>query len=171
MLSLNTARLTLIANDAELAPMQAHDHLRFCAALGVAQPAQWPPEPFGEAGLAWAADQLARDQKGAGWYGWFLLKEQGGAKHLIGAAALVGRPDHDGEVEIGFGVLPDHAGEGYASEAVRALVDWAIAAGAKRVIAHLDAEDDHAARTLEQNGFLDTLDPPYPGVARWALVN
>ena len=35
--------------------------------------------------------------------------------------------------------------------------------------AHLDAEDSHAAQTLARNGFADTGEPPYPGVARWAL--
>jgi hypothetical protein len=38
------------------------------------------------------------------------------------------------------------------------------------VVAHLDAEDVHAAHTLRQNGFSDTGEPPYPGVARWALA-
>jgi hypothetical protein len=52
---------------------------------------------------------------------------------------------------------------------VRALSAWAFANGARRVIAHLDAEDAHAAQTLALNGFADTGEPPYPGVARWAL--
>ena len=37
------------------------------------------------------------------------------------------------------------------------------------IIAHLDAEDVNAAHTLAKNGFADTGEPPYPGVARWAL--
>ena len=47
--------------------------------------------------------------------------------------------------------------------------DWGFANGAKRVIAHLDAEDLNAAHTLAKQGFTDTREPPYPGVARWAL--
>ena len=52
---------------------------------------------------------------------------------------------------------------------MRALAAWAFANGAKRVIAHLDAEDSHAAHTLAKSGFADTGEPPYPGVASWAL--
>jgi hypothetical protein len=53
---------------------------------------------------------------------------------------------------------------------VRTLAAWAFANGARRVVAHLDAEDASAARTLARQGFVDTREPPYPGVARWALL-
>jgi ribosomal-protein-alanine N-acetyltransferase len=90
---------------------------------------------------------------------------------LVGIAALIGRPDDDtGDVELAFGLLPEFRGRGYGSETIRTLATWAFTNGAKRVIAHLDAEDLGAAATLAKNGFTDTREPPYPGVARWALA-
>ena len=84
--------------------------------------------------------------------------------------AFIGRPEDDtGDVEFAFGLLPEFQGRGFGGETIRALATWAFANGAKRVISHLDAEDAHAATALARQGFADTNEPPYPGVARWAL--
>ena len=88
----------------------------------------------------------------------------------VGVAALIGRPDDDGDVELAFGIVPEFRGRGFSGEAVRALAAWAIAHGAARVIVHCDAEDVGATQVLRKNGFADTGEPPYPGVARWALA-
>ncbi|MES1157015.1 MAG: GNAT family N-acetyltransferase [Alphaproteobacteria bacterium] len=167
---LDAPRLSLLALNTELAGLQASSRTAFFNALAVTHNAVWPPEPFGDAALAWSKDNLARDPDGVGWYGWTMLTndDERLPPKLIGAAALVGRPDEDGDVELAFGLLPEYRGRGYGAEAVRALATWALANGARRVIVHLDAEDYFAARTLEKTGFSDTREPPYPGVARWA---
>ncbi|HVY87107.1 MAG TPA: GNAT family N-acetyltransferase [Caulobacterales bacterium] len=172
MLILDAPRLSLLALDVELAGLQASSRTAFFNALAVMHNAVWPPEPFGEAALVWSRENLARDAEGVGWYGWTLLANEGESAppHLIGSAALIGRPDEDGDVELAFGLLPAYRGRGYGVEAVRALATWALKNGAKRVIVHLDAEDNFAVRTLQKTGFFDTREPPYPGVARWALA-
>ena len=172
MLILDAPRLSLLALDAELAALQASSRTAFFNALAVTHNALWPPEPFGEPALTWARENLAHDRDGVGWYGWTLLANEGEAAppHLIGFAALIGRPDEDGDVELAFGLLPEYRGRGFSAEAVYALSRWALANGARRVIAHLDAEDNFAARTLAKTGFADIGEPPYPGVARWALL-
>ncbi|MBL8536605.1 MAG: GNAT family N-acetyltransferase [Hyphomonadaceae bacterium] len=171
MLLLNAQGLALLALDRELAALQAHSRTAFFNAIAVMHEPLWPPAPFEAEGLDWAARNLAHDPEGAGWYGWALLANEGerAPPRLVGIAALIGRPDEDGDVELAFGLLSDFRGRGYGGEAVRTLAAWALANGAKRVLAHLDAEDAHAARTLAGSGFVDTNEPPYPGVARWAL--
>ena len=171
MLILTAQRVALLALDSELAALQAGSRTSFFNAIAVTHEAMWPPAPFETAALDWAAKNLAHDPEGQGWYGWALLANGGerAPPRLVGTAALVGRPDEDGDVELAFGLLPEFRGRGYGSETVRALATWAFANGAKRVIAHLDAEDVNAASTLAKNGFADTGEPPYPGVARWAL--
>ncbi len=172
MLVLNAERLALLALDRDLAALQAGSRTAFFNAIAVTHEAMWPPAPFETAAFDWAAKNLAHDPEGQGWYGWALLADEGerSPPRLIGIAALIGRPDDDGDVELAFGLLPEFRGRGYGSETVRALAAWGFANGAKRVIAHLDAEDSHAAQTLVRNGFADTNEPPYPGVARWALA-
>ena len=54
--------------------------------------------------------------------------------------------------EVGFSVDPRHQGEGYATEAARALVDWAFSQGFHRVIGRLEARNIASARVLEKLG-------------------
>src|SRR5262249_52880969 len=155
--------------DRDLAVLQASSRTAFFNAIAVVHEAVWPPAPFEPSAFEWARKHLAHDPEGEGWYGWLLLAREGelAPPRLVGIAALIGRPDEEGDVELAFGLLPEFIGRGYSDEAVRTLAGWALANGAKRVIAHLDAEDGRAARTLETSGFLDTGEQTYPGVARW----
>lgn len=171
MLVLNTERLALLALDPRLAALQAGSRSAFFNAIAVVHEVMWPPAPFEHASFQWAANNLAHDPEGQGWYGWALLANGGERQppRCVGVAALIGRPDEDGDVELAFGIVPEFRGAGYSGEAVRALSEWAVANGARRVIVHLDAEDVGAVSVLEKSGFSDTGEPPYPGVARWAL--
>lgn len=171
MLILTAGRIALLALDRDLAALQASSRTAFFNAIAVTHEAVWPPAPFEAAAFEWAERNLAHDPEGQGWYGWALLANEGerAPPRLVGIAALIGRPDEDGDVELAFGLLPEFRGRGYGGETVRSLAAWAFANGARRVIAHLDAEDAQAAQTLAKNGFADTGEPPYPGVARWAL--
>jgi len=169
---LSAPHLTLLALDARLAALQAESRTAFFNAIAVMHEARWPPEPFGQAACDWARDHLKHDLDGQGWYGWVMLANEGELKppRIVGMAAVIGRPDEEGDVELAFGVTPEMQGRGYAGEAVQVLARWALENGAKRVLAHLDAEDAIAAGMLESSGFFDTCEPPYPGVARFALM-
>lgn len=169
---LSTQRLALLALDPRLAALQAGSRSAFFNAIAAAHEVMWPPAPFEEASFEWAAKNLAHDPDGEGWYGWAMLANGGERQppRCVGIAALIGRPDEDGDVELAFGVGPEFKGKGYSSEAVKALTEWALAHGAARVIVHCDAEDIGVTHVLAKSGFVDTGEPPYPGVARWALA-
>ena len=170
MLLLNTQRLALLALDPGLAALQAGSRTAFFNAIAAMPEVMWPPAPFEEASFDWAAKNLAHDPEGEGWYGWAMLANGGERQppRCVGVAALIGRPDEDGDVELAFGIVSEFKGRGFSGEAVQALSNWAIQHGAKRVVVHLDAEDAGATRVLEKNGFVDTREQAYPGVARWA---
>jgi RimJ/RimL family protein N-acetyltransferase len=157
--------------DRDLAALQASSRTAFFNAIAVTHEPLWPPAPFERGSFDWAANHLAHDPEGQGWYGWVILANEGerAPPRLVGIAALIGRPDDEGDVELAFGLMPEFQGRGYGGETVRTLALWAFANGARRVIAYLDAEDVNAAHTLAREGFADTGEPPYPGVARWAL--
>lgn len=172
MLFLSAPRMALLAMDSDLARLQASSRSAFFNAIAVTHCAAWPPEPFGELSVNWSLENLTRDPEAAGWYGWTFLANEGEHKppQIVGAGALVGRPDIDGDVELVIGVRPEFAGRGYEREAALALSRWAIANGAQRVLVHFDAEEAVAAETFAATGFVDTREPPYPGVARWVLT-
>jgi ribosomal-protein-alanine N-acetyltransferase len=68
----------------------------------------------------------------------------------IGAIEL--RPGPHG-VEFGYVLARPHWGHGYMAEALRALVDWALAqAGVWRAWAYCDAENAASARVMEKAG-------------------
>lgn len=171
MLILTAGKLALLALDKDLAALQVGSRTAFFNAIAVTHEAIWPPAPFEAAAFEWAAKSLTHDPEGEGWYGWAILANGGerAPPRIVGIAALVGRPDDDGDVELAFGLLPEFRGQGHGGATVEALCGWAFANGARRVVVHLDAEDTGAAHTLRRNGFADTGEPPYPGVACWAL--
>jgi RimJ/RimL family protein N-acetyltransferase len=70
----------------------------------------------------------------------------------VGDAVLFyGSVEHK-TVELGFSFDPRHQGNGYATEAARALVDWAFSHGFHRVIGRLEARNTASARVLEKLG-------------------
>ena len=81
---------------------------------------------------------------------WAILRKSDGK--LIGSAEL--RID-DHKAEIGYLIARSLWGQGYASEAARALVDWAFAQpDIFRVWATCDAENLASARVLEKAGLV-----------------
>lgn len=62
-----------------------------------------------------------------------------------------------GAVEIGYGLLPEFFGKGYASEAVNAMVEWALAQpGVMQVEAETEPGNAASQRVLAKAGFVPT---------------
>ena len=55
---------------------------------------------------------------------WLILVES--ASFGAGLVGYKGIPDHNGAVEIGYGIDPDYQNQGYTTEAVQALIRWAF---------------------------------------------
>jgi RimJ/RimL family protein N-acetyltransferase len=55
-------------------------------------------------------------------------------------------------IELGFSFAPAHQRNGYATEAARALVDWAFSIGFHRVYGRTEARNVASARVLEKLG-------------------
>jgi RimJ/RimL family protein N-acetyltransferase len=79
----------------------------------------------------------------------------------IGTIGFFGAPDADGTTMIGYGLVPSARGVGYATEALRALVDFAFA---QESVARLEADPDRdnvaSHRVLEKAGFVRTRSTP-----------
>ncbi len=73
---------------------------------------------------------------------------------VIGDLLVVVQSVEHGTVEIGYIFSPAHAGVGYATEAVRALVDLAVdLLGARRVVARVDVRNVQSRALLSRLGF------------------
>jgi [ribosomal protein S5]-alanine N-acetyltransferase len=75
----------------------------------------------------------------------------------VGTIGFKNAPTEKKEVEIGYGINASHWGQGLASEAVGALVQWAFATNyATRVTAQTAVNNIASQRVLEKNGFFKT---------------
>ena len=91
----------------------------------------------------------------------------------VGRCAYKGPPDRNGIVEIAYGVDPEQQGRGYATEAARALVSYALATGRVRIVcAHTMPEPNASTRVLTKCGFEhlgEVIDPEDGLVWRWEI--
>jgi RimJ/RimL family protein N-acetyltransferase len=89
---------------------------------------------------------------------------------LVGSGGFKGRPDPDGSVEIGYSMVEEFQGRGYATEAVRALAAWAFAhPGVSQVVAETMPGNTGSLRVLEKIGFRPVDGASEPGALRFAL--
>jgi RimJ/RimL family protein N-acetyltransferase len=72
---------------------------------------------------------------------------------LVGDVMLALRSVEHETLEVGYIFSPAHGGRGYATEAVRALLDLAFGTlGARRVVARVDARNSPSRQLLERLG-------------------
>lgn len=76
---------------------------------------------------------------------WFLMRKPD--RVVVGTAALKDVPSTSGEVEIGYGLGKKFEHNGYMTEAVKAMCDWALE---QNDIAHVIAETE-VGNTASQN--------------------
>lgn len=73
---------------------------------------------------------------------------------VVGAVGLFW-PPVDGAVEFGYGIVPSRRGRGYAPEAARALVEFALTApGVHTVYAEVERSHPASVRVLEKAGLV-----------------
>ena len=73
---------------------------------------------------------------------------------IIGLCSFTGPPSADEMVEIAYGIAPGYRSRGYASEAARALIAYALASGRVRIIrAHTLPEHNASTSVLLKCGF------------------
>ena len=93
--------------------------------------------------------------------------------NVVGFCSFKGPPT-DGIVEIAYGIAPDEQGKGYATEAARALVEFARTYSQVRVIrAHTLPDGAASKRVLVKCGFQyvgDVTDPDDGIVCRYEIA-
>lgn len=77
------------------------------------------------------------------------LREDG---QVIGGMGFHGVPDEDGQVTIGYGLAPAARGKGYASEALRAVLEFARSQGVASVKGDADLDNIGSHRVMAAAG-------------------
>jgi ribosomal-protein-alanine N-acetyltransferase len=151
-LLLETERLTLVPLTLELAEALVEDRAGAERSLGAAIPADFPDAELGGY-LPLYARWLRTDPSALGYGPWLAISRA--ERALVANAGFLGKPKEDGSIEVGYGTEPAHRNRGYASEAVRALVEWGQAQpGVERVVSRCDPANTASIRVLEKCGFV-----------------
>lgn len=83
------------------------------------------------------------------WYVMWIIELKNGVR--IGDLCFKGL--FDGVTEIGYGLLEEYRGKGYATEAVKAAVQWAFGHGASVIEAEAEPDNISSQRVLQKCGF------------------
>lgn len=167
---LRTARLELIPATAELAQAALHDPEALAEALRAQLTAEWPPELIEADNLRFFAKRLREQPSLVGWSAWYVVRPEP-ERALIGVFGFNGRVDETGTVSLGYALIDSAQRQGYGSEALRALIDWAFIHPEVRTVAadtflHLEA----SVRVLEKLGFTPGGEADEPGAVRFQLT-
>lgn len=152
---LSCDRLDLVTATAQHVLVQLEDDTKLARLLGADLPEDWPPPLLDEAALRATLDELHKGPDQIGWWMRYLVLRPGasGRPTLVGTVGLKGKP-RDGEVEVGYSVIPSQQGHGYATEATSALVDWAFEQdGVDKIAAQTLPSLDASRRVLDKLGF------------------
>jgi len=77
------------------------------------------------------------------------------AGSLLGRIGCHAAPDDQGEVEIGYFVLPGVRGSGVASRAVDLFLDWLTAEGVRSAVASVRPDNEASLTILRRRGFVE----------------
>jgi len=165
-----TTHLKLIP--ASLAHVRAEmgDRVAFAEFIQAAVPENWPPESAADA-LPLFLKSLEAAPDCIGWFGWYALADYSGANRpvLVGGGGVLG-PPQDGEIKIGYSVLPQFQGRGFATEMVSGLVHWALKHHeVNRILAETEWANPASVRVLSKIGFIATGSSAQPGGNRFEL--
>jgi [ribosomal protein S5]-alanine N-acetyltransferase len=107
--------------------------------------------PYMAEALPVVRDRLRQAPEEGRWWNWLVVR--GESREAVGSVGFAGPPDREGAVLIGYAMYPAFEGRGYATEAVRAMVDWAFAQpGVREVRALAPVWNTPALRVAENVG-------------------
>lgn len=153
---IRTERLELpLLSRAQLGALAAGDGRPLAAELDAAVSEAWVEEVRRLAALR--ATQLAERPQDEPWLLRAIVRSEADApRAVIGYLNFHAAPDERGWAEIGYALLPEARGRGYAIEAVRAAFDWAAERhGVRRFRASVAPDNERSLNLIRKLGFVE----------------
>ena len=156
MTLLRTARLELVPMTLEMVEAVMLGRREEAEEMVAAtMPSRWPNRELVERAFT-ASLEAIRAQPDVRLWGdrVLVLRAPPGEARVIGSVVFHGRPGDDGIAEIAYGVEEASQGQGYATEAVRTCVEWALEQGALAVQATTFAWHQASLRVIANVGMV-----------------
>jgi ribosomal-protein-alanine N-acetyltransferase len=161
--------MTLVAATPELIGADLAGQQALAEALGAEVPENWPPDLYESTAMRWSLRQL-EDPAEHGWSLWYLLSRKHEPPQLMGICGFKGKPDRTGSVEIGYSLLKQYQGQGYATEAVARQLVWAFShQNVNQVTAETLPHLKSSIRVLEKNGMIFSGPGSEYGVVKYVV--
>jgi RimJ/RimL family protein N-acetyltransferase len=155
--TLLTPRLDLVAATPEWLRAEHADPAALAALLDVCMPSRWPPEYYDRDDIERYLARATESPDGVLWGLRYVIARPvvpSGVRALVGVAGFGSPPNANGVVEIGYAIVPEARGNGYATEAANALVGYAFADPRVNAVEAETLPDlPDSIRVLEKCGF------------------
>ena len=115
--------------------------------LGIKTNGKWPLADTIDI-LNFIKDDMEKSDEPSGFDVWMVVKK--GDMTVIGDAGFRGKPDENGEIEIGFGLIKEEQRKGYGYELASGLLSWAFSQKGVKTIKADCLKDNNASINLLQ---------------------
>ncbi len=155
--TLLTPRLDLVAATPEWLRAEHADATALAKLLDVRMPSRWPPEYYDRDDIARYLARATESPDGVQWGLRYVIARPvapSAVRALVGVVGFGSPPRASGVVEIGYAIVLEARGKGYATETANALVAYAFAdPRVNAVEAETLPELLDSIRVLEKSGF------------------
>lgn len=119
--------------------------------IGLKAGQYWPDEDMLET-LPRIIEKLELVSAPTGFESWMIVEKE--SMSVIGDAGFKGRPDEQGAVDLGYGIIAAKRKRGYATEAAQGLISWAFTQPEVHIItARCLPENEGSINILTLSGF------------------
>lgn len=141
--NIETERLLLVALLPEdIEALIAQDLGRSAALTGF----RFPPDNPNIGDLAWHLRAIQADNQHLAWRIRVIVERS--SNKVVGSINLKGPPNAAGEVEIGWGLIENARGKGYATEASAAVIRWTLHQPCVSTISATIPDDNYPSQRL-----------------------
>lgn len=155
---MRTRRLELVAMTLPLVEAELVSSAQLGVHLEATVPPAWPPGEYDRDALEFFRRKFVEEGRSElDWCSFYVIarEHEGMQRVLVAAAGYHGPPDDAGDIELGYSVVEDARGRGYAIETVLALIENALASPiVKRVVANTSDANPASIAVLEKCGFV-----------------
>lgn len=152
-----TKRLEMVAATLDHITAELEGPRRLASLLNVVIESGWPPGEYDRGAQVFFRTRLQEDGPAViGWYNWYAIRRGGHDDYsiLMAVGGYFGPPSDQGDVEIGFSVIPAWRNLGYATEMAKILTINAFAdRRVRKVIAHVISQNFASCKVLTKCGF------------------